>query len=333
MEYTYLKNGEIKAPRVGLGTWAIGGWMWGGPDNPSSLQTIRAALDLGINLIDTAPIYGFGLSEELVGEAISDYGQRDKVVIATKAGLEWPNGSGVRNSSRSRLLTEIEDSLRRLKTDYIDIYQLHWPDPLVPLEETAELLNGFYQQGKIRAIGVSNFSLEEMTSFRSAAPLHCAQPPYNLFERAAETSVLPYCRKHNINSLVYGPLCRGLLTGKFQPATSFGKDDVRSFDPKFQSPRFENYLRCVERLDQFAQENYGKRVIHLAIRWLLDQPHVDVVLWGARRPSQIAAVPEVLGWKLDNATMQMVDQIILNTIPEPIGLEFMAASRRQKTDP
>lgn len=304
--------------------------MWGGADNPSSLQTIRAALDLGINLIDTAPIYGFGLSEELVGEAVRNFRQRDKVVIATKAGLEWSNGSGVRNSTRSRLLVEIEESLRRLRTDYIDIYQVHWPDPLVPVEKTAALLNQFYQQGKIRAIGVSNFSADEMTTFRRAAPLHSAQPPYNLFERTAETSVLPYCRKHNINSLVYSPLCRGLLTGKFQPTTSFSKDDVRSFDPKFQSPRFENYLRCVERLDRFAQESYGKRVIHLAIRWLLDQPHVDVVLWGARRPAQIASVLDVIGWKLDAAAVETVDQIIADTIPEAIGLEFMAAPPRQQ---
>src|SRR5437870_915595 len=200
MEYTVISGTEMNVSRIAQGTWAIGGWMWGGTDERESIRTIHTALDKGINLIDTAPAYGFGRSEEIVGKAVAEYGHRDKVILATKVGLEWQDGTVVRNATRARLLREIEDSLRRLQTSYIDLYQVHWPDPLVPVEETAGLMALLYQQGKIRAIGVSNYSPQEIERFRVVAPLHTVQPPYNLFERAIEREVLSYARRHHIST-------------------------------------------------------------------------------------------------------------------------------------
>ncbi len=317
----------LTVSRIGLGTWAIGGWMWGGTDDQESVDTIRAAVERGINLIDTAPAYGFGHSEEIVGRAIAESQLRSRVVIATKVGLEWKNGKVFRNASRDRILLEAEDSLRRLRTDYIDLYQVHWPDPLVSIEETAEAVQTLFDQGKIRAIGVSNFSVAQIERFRRVAKLHVVQPPYNLFERAIETELLPYCRQHGIATLTYGALCRGLLSGKLQADARFHGDDLRLTDPKFQSPRYAEYLAAVRRLDQFAMDHYGKRVIHLAVRWLLDQG-VTTGLWGARRPDQLQPVDEIFGWSLDVAAKAEIDRILRETIADPVGPEFMAPPPR-----
>jgi aryl-alcohol dehydrogenase-like predicted oxidoreductase len=309
--------------RVGLGTWAIGGWMWGGTEEGAAIEAIHAALDRGITLIDTAPVYGFGRSEEIVGKALTG-GRRDKVLIATKVGLDWKDGKVFRNGSRQRILKEIDDSLRRLRTDAIDIYQVHWPDPNVPIEETAATLAELHRAGKIRAIGVSNFSPAQMDAFRKVAPLHSAQPPYNLFERGIERDVLPYCGKNNIVALAYGALCRGLLSGRMTIPAQFSGDDLRKSDPKFQAPRFAQYLSAVEKLDRFARENYGKRVIHLAVRWILDRPETTIALWGARRPDQLAPVSEVAGWHVDASAMAEIDRILSETVTDPVGPEFMA---------
>jgi aryl-alcohol dehydrogenase-like predicted oxidoreductase len=328
MEFVTILGTNLKASRIGLGTWAMGGWMWGGTDEEESVRTIRAALDKGINLIDTAPVYGFGRSEEIVGRAITESGKRDQVILATKVGLEWRDGGVFRNSSRERILSEIDDSLRRLRTSYIDIYQVHWPDPLVPIEETAETMSLLYGQGKIRAIGVSNYSSHQVEQFRVAAPLHTDQPPYNLFERQIEQDVLPIASRNGISTLTYGSLCRGLLSGRMKPDTQFDGDDLRKVDPKFQPPRYAQYLLAVERLDHFAQENYGKRVLDLAIRWTLDQPGVSVALWGARRPEQLAPVDSAVGWKLSADALRMIDQIVRDTVTDPVGPEFMAPPAR-----
>src|SRR5256885_1443084 len=241
METTKISGTTLEISRIGLGTWAIGGWMWGGTDERESIATIHAAIERGVTLIDTAPAYGFGRSEEIVGRAI-DSRLRPHVAIATKVGLFWKNGKVFRNASKERIRQEVEDSLRRLRTDYIDIYQVHWPDPLVPIEETAEAMRALYDLGKIRAIGVSNFSVEQMERFRRVAPLHVLQPPYNLFERAIEAEILPYCRVNNIATFGYGALCRGLLSGRMTADTTFKGDDLRHSDPKFQPPRFAQYL-------------------------------------------------------------------------------------------
>jgi aryl-alcohol dehydrogenase-like predicted oxidoreductase len=323
VEMEYLAS-PFKISRIALGTWAIGGWMWGGTNEDESIKTIHAALDRGINLIDTAPVYGFGRSEEVVGRALAQDGRRKQAVIATKVGLAWTDGKPYRNASKSRIVQEVEDSLRRLQTDAIDIYQVHWPDPNTAIEETAEAMAALHRAGKIRAIGVSNFSPAEMDAFRAVAPLHTVQPPYNLFERGIENSVLPYSHDRGITTLVYGSLCRGLLSGRMNARTSFTGDDLRRNDPKFQSPRFRQYIAAVERLDRFAQVNYNKRVIHLALRWLLDRPGVGVALWGARRPDQLAPAAEVMGWRIDAGAMTEIDRILETSIAEPVGPEFMA---------
>ena len=327
MEFSPIAGTPLTVSCVALGTWAIGGWMWGGTDETESISTIRAALEHGINIIDTAPGYGFGRSEEIVGKAIAGANLRSRVRISTKCGLEWEAGRVFRNASRASILRGIEDSLRRLQTDYIDIYQVHWPDPLVEIEETADAMHRLYREGKIRAIGVSNFSVEQMQRFRCVAPLHVLQPPYNLFERGAEIDLLPYCRENKIATLGYGALCRGLLSGRMRPNSVFGGDDLRRNDPKFREPRFTEYLNAVQRLDRLAKERFGKRVIELAVRWTLDQG-VTTALWGARHPDQLQPVDDVMGWRVDAPAKAEIDRILRETITDPVGPEFMAPPAR-----
>jgi aryl-alcohol dehydrogenase-like predicted oxidoreductase len=327
MENARIPGTSLEVSRVALGTWAIGGWMWGGTNEAESIATIRAAIEHGVNLIDTAPAYGFGRSEEIVGKALAKGNLRARVRIATKVGLEWERGKVFRNASRARILEEFEASSRRLQTDHIDIYQVHWPDPLVPIEEAAETMGLLFEQGKIGAIGVSNFSVLQMERFRRVAPLHVLQPPYNLFEREIEAEILPYCRKNKIATFGYGALCRGLLSGRMRADTTFEGDDLRRTDPKFQQPRFAQYLAAVERLDQFAVRRVGKRVIHLAVRWMLDQG-ITSALWGARHPAQLQPVDEVAGWSLDAPAMAEIDRILAATISDPVGPEFMAPPAR-----
>ena len=324
-EFVEIPGTRLKVSRVALGTWAMGGWMWGGTDTRESIATIHAALTQGINLIDTAPVYGFGVSEEIVGAALD--GVRTQAVIATKTGLEWRDGQVYRNATRARIMQEVEDSLRRLRTDYIDIYQVHWPDPLVPMEETAEAMRLLYEQGKIRAVGVSNFSVDQMERFRRVAPLHVLQSPYNLFERAIETEVLPYCRANHIVTLGYGALCRGLLSGRMRPDTKFEGDDLRRIDPKFQPPRFAQYLDAVRQLDELAQRRFHRSVIQLAVRWMLDQG-ISVALWGGRHPDQVEAALGVAGWSLNTAQRELIECIVNTAVLDPVGPEFMAPPQR-----
>ena len=330
LEYINIKGTDLISSRIALGTWAIGGWMWGGTDEKESIRTIHAAFDQGVNLIDTAPVYGFGRSEEIVGEALRQRGRRESIILATKVGLDWSNGKIERNSSRQRILHELEDTLRRLQTDYVDIYQVHWPDPLVPVEETAATLRELYEQGKIRAIGVSNYAPEEMARFRAVAPLHTIQPPYNLFEREIERDVLPFGLDRGVTTLTYGALCRGLLSGAMHADRKFSSDDMRkTSDPKFQQVHFAEYLDAASKLDDYAREHFGKRVIHLAVRWLLDQPGVGIGLWGARRPEQLAPINEVSGWSLTRDDFAAIDAILCENIRNPVGPEFMAPPARQ----
>jgi len=298
--------------------------MWGGTDERESISTIRSAFDHGINLIDTAPVYGFGRSEEIVGKALAEGGLRNRTVLATKVGLDWRGSQPLRDASPRRIFKEIDASLRRLKTDVIDIYQVHWPDPATPIEDTAAAMGTLYKQGKIRAIGVSNFSPEQIDRFTKVAPIHTVQPPYNLFERGIENDVLRHCRSQGISTLVYGAICRGLLSGRMNAETIFNGDDLRRTDPKFQQPRYGKYLEVVERLDRFARDNYGKRVIHLALRWVLDQDGVSAALWGARRPDQLDPIGEVMGWHLRLKEREQITRIVDEVVTDPVGPEFMA---------
>ncbi|MBK5967535.1 MULTISPECIES: aldo/keto reductase [Thiorhodovibrio] len=330
MEYTKLGSSDLTVSRIGLGTWAIGGWMWGGTDEDTSIETIRHAVELGVTLIDTAPVYGMGRSEEIVGKAIARHGLRDQVVLATKCALNWSDDETKvwREATRARIEREVEDSLRRLGTDRIDLYQIHWPDAKTPMEETARAMDDLHSAGKIRAIGVSNFSPEQMDAFRASAPLHANQPPYNLFEREAGDAVLPYCARHDIGTLTYGALCRGLLSGKMTRERQFGGDDLRRNDPKFQQPRFDQYLAAVAALEHFAREHCDKDVMALALRWLLDQPGHSVALWGGRSPEQMDPVNIIDGWSLDRQALDAIDQIVREHVTDPVGPEFMAPPTR-----
>lgn len=332
MEKTTLADTGIEVSRIGLGTWAIGGWMWGGSDEQAAIETIQRAIDEDITLIDTAPVYGFGRSEEIVGRALAQENRREHAVLATKVAIEWSQDQSRvwRNASRERIMREIDDSLRRLQTDYIDLYQVHWPDPATPIEETAKAMNTLYRAGKIRAIGVSNFSPEQMELFREVAPLHANQPPYNLFERGIEQDVLPYCRDQEIATIAYGALCRGLLSGKMTRDRAFHGDDLRQGDPKFQPPRFDQYLAAVTALDELARQRFGKNVMELALCWLLDQPGLTAALWGARQPEQLDPMTGTMGWHLDTETKAAIDEILVRHITAPIGPEFMAPPDRDR---
>jgi len=331
MEQISLGNSSLKTSRIGLGTWAIGGWMWGGTSEAESIATIRAAVDRGITLIDTAPAYGFGRSEELVGKALAEGGLRDGVQIATKVGLNWRDGSVYRDSRPVRIRTEIEDSLRRLRTDVIDLYQVHWPDLETPLAETARTLEDLRRAGKIRAIGVSNYSPAQLDTFRAIAKLDAVQSPYNLFEREIDADVLPYARHTRLAVLSYGALCRGLLSGRMTATTTFEGDDLRKVDPKFQSPRFQQYLAAVEELRRMARERFGKSVLALALRWVLDQGPT-IALWGARRPEQLEPLAEVDGWHLDEGTRREIDAILARNVTDPVSPAFMAPPVKRPVD-
>jgi aryl-alcohol dehydrogenase-like predicted oxidoreductase len=332
METVRIKGIPMAVSRIGLGTWAMGGWQWGGTDDDESVRTIHAALDQGINLIDTAPAYGFGHSERVVGRAIHERGGRDQVVIATKVGLEQRGQDLFRNSTRRQIFDEVERSLGLLRTDYIDLYQVHWPDPQTPYEETAQALADLQKVGKIRAIGVSNYSIEAMQRFAAVATLASAQPPLNLFEREAQREVLPWCLKNQVATLTYGALCRGLLGGMIDEKTRFTGDDLRKTDPKFLPPRFAQYLAAVKLLDVFAADRWKKSVLALAVRWVLDQPGVSVALWGVRHPEELAPVKDVMGWKLESQHLAYIGQVVAESVRDPVGPEFMAPPERPSAE-
>ena len=323
MEFTTLGKSGVRVSKIGLGTWAMGGWMWGGHDDSQSIRTIHAALDQGITLIDTAPVYGFGHAEEVVGQAVAQKGVRDRLVLATKCALQWgPEKKPWRSASPARITQEVEDSLRRLKTSYIDLYQVHWPDPTVPFEDTANALDKLKKAGKIRAVGVSNFTVAEMEAFAKAAVIDVAQLPYNLFERQIEATQLPWAKAHGLTVLSYGSICRGLLSGKFNSNSKFKGDDLRKNDPKFQQPRFDMYLHAVDSLGSLAKTRFDHNVLALALRWVLDEG--TVALWGARNPTQMDPVKEVMGWSMDPSARAAVREILRSTLTDEVGPEFMA---------
>jgi aryl-alcohol dehydrogenase-like predicted oxidoreductase len=332
METTTIAGRQVS--RIGLGTWAIGGTEWGAIPDDVAIATCLSAVERGINLIDTAPIYGHGRSEEIIGKAMRAHGRREEFFIATKAGLDWGAGGVYANSTETRLREELEGSLRRLDTEYIDLYQVHWPDTRTPIAETAALLAGFQREGKVRALGVSNFSVAQMEEFSAIAPLASDQPPYNIFDRQIECcahggSLLSWCREHKVAILCYSPLCRSLLAGRVRRGMSFEQGDIRRVDPKFQEPRFSQYMTAVERLTAFAKDRYGKTVLELAARWVLDRPGVSVALWGAKRPEQLDAVSGVLGWRLDAEAMAEIDRIVEESVTDPVGPEYLTPKARE----
>jgi len=311
VEFRKLGNTELECTTIGFGAWVIGGWLWGGADDNESIAAIQRAFDLGINFFDTAAVYGFGRSERLIGKALK--GHRDEVIIATKCGLEWDEEENVtRNSSREHVLRTCEESLKRLDTDYIDLHQVHWPDPNTPVEETIEALEELVRQGKIRYYGVSNFDVPLLERCMAVGRVSSLQNKYNLLEREIENAELPYCREHNIGVLAYSPMARGLLTGKFTEDWKFKEGDSRANNKMFQGETFKRNLRIVARLKELAAE-HGRTVAQLALAWVLSQPGVTVALAGTRKPEQIEETAQASGWQLDEETLARIDDIVQNT--------------------
>jgi aryl-alcohol dehydrogenase-like predicted oxidoreductase len=287
MRYTRLGATELNVSRVCFGTWQFGG-DWGGIDRDDAIAAARKAREVGINFFDTAQGYGWGESERTLGEALRDELEenRDEVVIATKGGIRRDDGGLVRDSSEQWLRQGLEESLRNLGVDHIDLYQVHWPDEKVPIEETAGLLDAFVHEGKVRYAGVSNFSVDQMEAFETRRKLDSDQPPYHLFRRDVEEDVLPWCHDHEVGVLVYGPLAHGLLTGKFDEDTTFPDNDWRSGSPLFQGEDFHRTLETVRALERVA-EDLGITVAQLAIAWTLANPAVHSAIVGARNAKQI----------------------------------------------
>lgn len=284
----------IKASAIGLGTWAIGGWMWGGTEESESIAAIQASIDAGITLIDTAPAYGQGLAEELVGRAIK--GRRDKVVLATKCGLVWHTTKGNhffdydgkpvhRYLGRDAIFYEVEQSLRRLGTDHIDHYITHWQDPTTPIAETMDALVELKQQGKIGSIGASNVSEADLKAYIATGSLDAIQEEYSMARRGIETTLLPLCREHGVSVLSYSSLSRGLLTGKVGPDRQFSGDDQRRTDPHFSLGNREKVGRLMADIAGIA-EAHAATPSQIVIAWTIRQPGITFALCGARNVSQ-----------------------------------------------
>lgn len=294
MQTRQLGKSKIEASIIGLGTWGMGGWMWGGTDEVAAIAAIHAAIDEGVNFIDTAPAYGLGLSEELVGKAIQGY--RERVVLATKCGLVWhadrgnyfftENGHPVhRYLGANSIRYEVEQSLRRLRTDYIDLYQTHWQDPTTPIAETMSTLLDLKREGKIRAIGVSNISVADLSEYQRFGVVDTAQEKFSMIDREIEDELLPYCTQHEIAMLSYSPLALGLLTGKIGSDRQFIGDDQRASDPRYSRENRERIIKMLTEIAPIA-ERYQKSIPQLVIAWTAHQPGIMHVLCGARNPAQ-----------------------------------------------
>ena len=301
MQYRKLGTSDLEIPVVCFGAWAIGGWMWGGTDDAAALRALNKALDMGMTCIDTAPTYGMGHSETIVGQAIA--GRRDEVVLATKCGVRWdldidkdgfqttkPNGEEVkiiRHSAPDSVRYEIDQSLARLKVDVIDLYQVHWPDPQTPIADTMEALLDIQRQGKIRYIGVSNYSADQMEECLRHGVIVSNQPKYNPLEREIEADVLPFCRKHNIGVLAYSPIAQGMMTGKVTMDREFAEGDARACRPWFQPANRKRVLDMLARLQPIA-DGHGITLAQMTIAWVVQQDGVTAALVGARDKTQVA---------------------------------------------
>jgi aryl-alcohol dehydrogenase-like predicted oxidoreductase len=313
MRHTILGRTGIDVSRIAFGTWQLGG-EWGPTDTAAATKTIRRAADKGVTFFDTAQAYGFGQSEQLLAAALRGL-PRDQLVIATKGGLRPTTNGLIRDSSASWIRAGVDSSLRALATDYIDLYQVHWPDPLTPFEQTAEELAKLIADGKIRHAGVSNFDADQMEQFSATLPVETLQPPYHLFRRDIEPEVLPYTAAQHIGVLVYGPLAHGLLGGRLGPDTRFAPDDWRSKSAIFHGDAYERNLRAVAALSQLATHELGITLPQLAIAWTLANPAVHVAIVGTRDPDHIDGAVAAAEIDLDDAVMQRIDQIMVDAIP------------------
>jgi aryl-alcohol dehydrogenase-like predicted oxidoreductase len=315
MRYTRFGQTNLEVSRICFGTWQVGG-DWGAPEERELKAAMRRALELGINFFDTAQAYGFGASEQLLGKALEPEikNHRAEVVLATKGGLRMEGDRLLRDSSPEWLRQGVEDSLRFLGTDYIDLYQVHWPDFDTPLEETAETLNELVEEGKIRYVGVSNFGVEEMAKFEKRRKIDGLQPPYHLFRRDVEQEILPYAAEHGIGVLVYGPLAHGLLSGRMTPELELAEDDWRAQSDIFRGENFQKNLQAVEELKRIAEER-GSTIVQLAIAWTLANPNVDVAIVGARRPDHIEGAAPAVELDLSDDDLREIDNIMKGAVP------------------
>ncbi len=313
MQKRRLGNTDLELTTVGLGTWAMGGpWQygWGPQDDDEAVAAIRAALEIGINWIDTAPAYGLGHSEELIREALKQKSERP--IIATKCGLLWnEKKEKVSCLKRESIRQECHASLKRLGIEIIDLYQVHWPEPDEDLEQAWEEMTRLCEEGKVRYLGASNFSVEQIKRVQKIHPVASLQPPYSMLHRQVEDELLGYCAQNDSGIVAYSPMARGLLTGKFNAArlSSLAPDDHRRRSPDFQEPQFSATVKLVDGLRKIAERN-GRTCAQLAISWVLRRPEVTAAIVGARRPDQIIETAPAADWKLSKKDIDKIEKLL-----------------------
>jgi len=313
MQTRKLGNTDLVLTTVGLGTWAIGGpWQfgWGPQDDQQAVETILRAFETGINWVDTAPVYGLGHSEHLVGTALKKTAFRP--FIATKCGLLWNDKKQKVNCLKGRSIrSECHQSLKRLGVDCIDLYQVHWPQPQEDIADALEMMVKLQKEGKIRYIGLSNFNIEQIELARQVAEIASLQPSYSMLHREIENDLLPYCAQSNIAVIVYSPMQRGLLTGKFSPErlAALPMDDHRRRNRDFQEPAFTSTLQLVEQLRPVADRN-GVTLAQLAISWVLRRPEITAAIVGARRPEQIEETAPASDFELPAEDIEHIEQLL-----------------------
>ncbi|WP_158826682.1 aldo/keto reductase [Mucilaginibacter lacusdianchii] len=321
MEYRKLGDTDLQVSAITFGAWAAGGWMWGGNDDKEAIDAMKAAYDLGITSIDTAPVYGQGKSEELVGQAIKGI-QRDKVQILTKYGMRWDIAQGTfgfkskdndgkdidvyKYAAKDSIIQECENSLKRLGTDYIDLYQIHWPDETTPIDETMEAILQLQQQGKIREAGVSNYNVAQMQEAEKTIKLASNQVPFSMVKRDIEKDVIPYCVENNKAILAYSPMERGLLTGKMKPGQQFGEGDHRAGLKYFTDENIQRTNAFLEKIKPLADEK-NATLGQLVIRWTIEHPGITIALVGARNAEQAAQNAKAIEVKLSAEEIQFIN--------------------------
>lgn len=322
MELKRLGNSSVHVTPIAFGAWAIGGWMWGGAEEHDAIRAIHASLDAGITTIDTAPVYGFGKSEELVGKATEGI-SRDKYQILTKYGLNWKTNDGdfyfdtIDNNGKptkvykyakaANVIKECEDSLRRLKTDYIDLLQIHWPDPTTPISETMGAVANLIKQGKVRAAGVCNYSVEQVNEAMETVTLASNQVPYSLINRGIEKTVVSQALKLGMSIIPYSPLQRGLLTGKIKPDHKFNAGDTRDGNRFYKPENIDRVNALLEQLKPIA-ESHNATLAQLIINWTTRQPGMHCVLVGARDEAQVLDNVNALSFKLSDDELKKIRQ-------------------------
>jgi len=314
MQTRQFGNSDMQITPLGLGTWAIGGggWAfgWGPQDDEASIATIHRAIDLGINWIDTAAVYGLGHSEEIVAKALK--GRSDRPYVFTKGSRVWNDQGEITSSLKEQSLRrEVENSLRRLEVDTIDLYQLHWPNPDPDIEEGWSTLAKLKSEGKLRYIGVSNFSVEQMERARKIAPITSLQAPYSLIKRDVERDILPYCQEHNIGVIVYSPMMSGLLSGKMtrERIDNFPEDDWRQRNEEFQEPRLSRNLKLASLLQDIGYP-YNRTTAEVAIAWTLRHPAVTGAIVGGRRPEQVEEIIGAAEFRLSESELEQIEKFL-----------------------